>query len=401
MKKVLLLGGSYFQIPSIQTAKRLGYYAITCDYLPENPGHKFADEYHNVSTTDKDAVLNLAKKLNVDGVVCYASDPAATTAAYVSEKMGFPTSPYKSVEILSNKDLFRKFLAENNFNTPKAKGYHESEIEKMLAEVAELKFPVMVKPVDSSGSKGVKKIERAEDLKPAVEDALKYSRCKRFVVEEFIEKKNYLVAGDGFIVDGKLTFYCFANGHRAENGINPYVPIGHSWPCEKSAEVQKKIYNDLQKMLSILKMKTGALNFDIIVDKNDNVYVVEIGARCGGNYIPQAIKYATGIDLVEYTIKAAMGGSCADLKQVVPVGFWSTYILHSQQAGKLSAIQIDEEFKKNNIVEYDLFVKTGDYIKAFTGSDGTLGRMILKFDSQDEMFQSISNMDDKIKVVLE
>ena len=104
MKKVLLFGGSYFQIPSIITAKKLGYYAITCDYAPQNPGHKFADKYHNVSTTDKDAVLNLTKKLKIDGVVCYASDHAAPTTAYVAEKLGFPTSPYKSVEILSNKD---------------------------------------------------------------------------------------------------------------------------------------------------------------------------------------------------------------------------------------------------------------------------------------------------------
>ena len=80
-KKVLLLGGSHFQVPSVKTAKQLGYYVITCDYLPNNPGHKYADEYHNVSTTDKEAVLKLAKELKIDGIVCYASDPAAPTAA--------------------------------------------------------------------------------------------------------------------------------------------------------------------------------------------------------------------------------------------------------------------------------------------------------------------------------
>ena len=108
MKKVLLLGGSHFQVPSVKCAKRLGYYTITCDYLPDNPGHKYADEYYNVSTTDKEAVLKLAKDLQIDGIVCYASDPAAPTAAYVAEQMGLPGQPYKSVEILANKDLFRK-----------------------------------------------------------------------------------------------------------------------------------------------------------------------------------------------------------------------------------------------------------------------------------------------------
>ena len=123
MKKILLLGGSYFQVPSVKKTKELGYYTITCDYLPDNPGHKFADEYYNVSTTDKEAVLKLAQELKIDGIVCYASDPAAITAAYVAEKMGLAGQPYKSVEILANKDLFRKFLAENGFNTPRAQGY--------------------------------------------------------------------------------------------------------------------------------------------------------------------------------------------------------------------------------------------------------------------------------------
>ena len=112
MKKILLLGGANTQIPSILTAKKMGYYTITCDYLPDNPGHKFADEYHNVSTTDKEAVLALAKELQIDGILAYATDVAAATAAYVSEAMGFPTSPYKSVDILTNKDKFRAFLEE-------------------------------------------------------------------------------------------------------------------------------------------------------------------------------------------------------------------------------------------------------------------------------------------------
>ena len=105
MKKVLMLGGSLYQTFAIKEAVRLGYYVITCDYLPNNPGHKFAHESYNVSTTDKEAVLDLARKLHVDGVVAYASDPAAPTAAYVCEELGLPTSPYKSVEILSKKDF--------------------------------------------------------------------------------------------------------------------------------------------------------------------------------------------------------------------------------------------------------------------------------------------------------
>ena len=168
-----MLGGSLYQVYAIKEAVRLGYYVITCDYLPSNPGHKYAHEYHNVSTTDKDAVLELARKLQVDGIVAYASDPAAPTAAYVCEKLGLPTSPYESVEILSKKDLFRKYLREHGFNAPRAKGY--TCYEDALADIDGFRLPVMVKPVDSSGSKGINKLTDKSRLKEFVEDALKYS----------------------------------------------------------------------------------------------------------------------------------------------------------------------------------------------------------------------------------
>ena len=113
VKKILMLGGAMQQIPAIKEAKEKGLYVITCDYLPDNPGHKYADEYYNVSTTDKDAVLELAKACNIDGIVAYASDPAAPTAAYVAEKLGLPGNPCESVEILTQKDLFRDFLQKN------------------------------------------------------------------------------------------------------------------------------------------------------------------------------------------------------------------------------------------------------------------------------------------------
>ncbi len=401
MKKVLLLGGSYMQIPSIITAKKMGYYVITCDYCPENPGHKYADEYYNISTTDKEAVLKLARKLKIDGIVCYLSDPSAPTAAYVSEKMGFPTSPYESVHLLCNKDLFRNFLTHHGFHTPKAKGYADSERDKLMQEISEFHFPIMIKPVDSCGSKGVSKIESIEMLEPAVDAALLYSRCKRFIIEEYVEKYGYQIAGDGFSVNGKLVFRCFANEHFDASGINPYVPIGESWPYDMPPYIHEKVHNEVQRLLTLLHMKTQAYNFDIRIDKNENVYLMEVGPRNGGNLIPQVTKYATGVDMVEYTIKAAMGEDCSSLKMVNPTGFWSNYMLHSQKAGTLQKIIIDEDFRKNNIVESEIYYKPGDKIEAFTGSYGTLGTMILKFSSRDEMLEKMEHMEKWIQVITE
>ena len=163
MKKILLLGGSAQQVIAIKKAKELGYKTILCDYLEDNPGKLVADVFYQESTTNKEKILEIAKEEKINGIVAYASDPAAPTAAYVAEKLNLPGNPYKSVDILCNKDKFRKFLKENNFCTPKAKGYND--LKQLMKDLEKFKLPLMIKPVDSSGSKGVSKINSKENIK--------------------------------------------------------------------------------------------------------------------------------------------------------------------------------------------------------------------------------------------
>ena len=148
MKKILLLGGSTQQILAIEYTKKQGYGTILCDYLPDNPGQHYADRFHCVSTTDKEAILEVAQKEKVDGVVAYTSDPAAPTVAYVAEKVGLPTSPYKLVELLTNKDKFTAFLAEHNFCTPRTNGY--SSIEEAKKDIERFRVPVLIKLIKYS-----------------------------------------------------------------------------------------------------------------------------------------------------------------------------------------------------------------------------------------------------------
>lgn len=398
MKKLLMLGGAHSQVPVIKAARELGHYVITCDYLEDNPGHKYAHEYYNVSTTDKEAVLSLARSLKIDGIVCYASDPAAPTAAYVAEKLGLPSNPYQSVEILSNKDRFREFLKENNFNVPRAKGYYTFEEAK--AEFHSFKMPVMVKPVDSSGSKGVSRIDSIDLLQEKVEDALSFSRVKRFIIEEYIENYGYHVGGDGFSVNGRLVFRCFANEHFPVSHINPFVPVGASWPCAMPEHIHNKMHHEIQRALNLLNMKTSAYNFDIRIDDKEDIYLIEIGARNGGDLYPQVINYATGIDMVEYTIKAALGENCSDLTMVEPKGYWAIYLLNSQSSGIFAGVDIHKEIQKN-IVEYELLVKQGENISALTGAHAKVGIMILKFSSMDEMLDKVERMTKWVKVNVE
>lgn len=398
-KKVLMLGGSLYQTYAIKEAVRLGYYVISCDYMPNNPGHKYSHEYHNVSTTDKEAVLELAQKLNVDGVVVYASDPAAPTAAYVCEKLGLPTSPYKSVEILSNKDLFRDFLQKHGFNCPKAMGF--SKYEDALAHIDEFQMPVMVKPVDSSGSKGINKMTDKSQLKDFVEEALRYSRSKRFLIEEFIAKKGYQISGDAFSVDGKLVFHCLGNEFYDAKCDKDFAPLGECWPFQMDHKYITDLEGQLQRLITLLNMKSNAYNVEAIVGTDDKVYILELGARSGGSLIPQVTEYATGVNMVTYVIKAAMGEDCSELKQVEPKGCWSNYMVHSNATGKFKNIEFDASFRQKYLVDWVTDIKEGDSVHKFRDAQDCIGELILKYDNMEEMFEVIAQMERFINVIVE
>ena len=395
-KRILFLGGAKFQIPAIKYAKEQGHYVITCDYLPDNPGHKYADEYHNVSTTDREDVLELAEKLKIDGIVAYASDPAAPTQAYVANLMGLPSNPYESVEILTRKDYFRDFMKENGFLVPKAESFDSLGI--AFAWFDEIEKPVIVKPVDSSGSKGITKVYKEEELLHAFTYALEFSRAKRVIIEEFFVRDGYQVAGDGFVVDGKLVFRCWANEHFDKN-CNPFVPIGESFPSIMTEYTLQQAQSETQRLLDLLHMKQGALNFDFHYNKNGDFSFLELGARNGGNLISEVTKYATGVDLIKYTVDSALGFDCSDLKMKEVDGFYSSYVLHAVEDGIVKEIWYSDEIR-DNILEENIFIQPGDEVRKFDGAHYALGMMIMKFDSQNEMLEKMDNMEKYLKVIV-
>lgn len=396
-----MLGGSLYQTYAIKEAKRLGYYVVTADYLPTNPGHRFADEYHNVSTTDKEAILQLASELKVDGIVAYASDPAAPTAAYVCEKLGLPTSPYKSVEILSNKDLFRSFLLKHNFNCPHAMGF--TNYKDALKNISHFKMPVMVKPVDSSGSKGINKMSNTSDLRTYVEEALQYSRSKRFLIEEFIPKKGHQISGDAFSINGELVFHCLGNEFYDPTCDKDFAPLGECWPFQMDHKYIIDVEEQLQRLFTLLNMQSGSYNIEAIVGEDDKVYLLEVGARSGGSLIPQVIEYATGLNMVTWCIKAAVGDeidtSILKGKKELPIrGCWSNYMVHSNVTGKFKNIVFDKQLKQSHIVDFIHNLKDGDDVHRFRGAQDCIGELILKYDNLEQMFDVIKNMDKNIQI---
>lgn len=401
MKKILLLGGSAQQIAAIETAKRLGYYTILCDYLTDNPGQYHADKFFLISTTDKEAVLEVARHEHISGILAYASDPAVPTAAYVAEQMGLPGNPYESIEILCNKDQFRTFLEQNDFYTPKAKSFYSVPEAITTLQEGFFNFPVIVKPVDSSGSKGVSRIDEVSEADDRLNYAMRFSRCKKVIVEEFVEKYGYQVAGDGLSIDGKLVFRCFGNDHFDPRGINPFVPIAASFPYCLPAWVHEKIHNEIQRLLTLLHMGNCTYNFDVRVDRNMNVYLMEVAPRDGGNYIPQVIKYLTGgTDLVEYSVRMAMGEQVFPPEKTEPLGFAAYFAVHSNDDGVLDHIKIEDEIRKKHIVEEFYLRKPGGRVLPFRGANTSLGCFLMKFESMDQMIKMMDHPEDWIRVVV-
>ena len=398
MKKILLLGGSAQQIVAIQTAKELGYQTILCDFLPDNPGQYVADKFYLVSTTDKEAILNVAIDEQIDGILAYASDPAAPTAAYVAKKLGLPGNPYESVEILCNKDKFRKFLKEQNFCAPEARGYTDSE--QSIKDIKEnvFCFPIIIKPVDSSGSKGVSVLESQEGVNEAVKYAFSFSRGHRIVVEEFIEKKHaYLIGGDIFIVDGKIALWGLLNCHR-DSKANPLVPVGKSYPLEMDDYNIQQVKETLQTLVDKLKLRSGAMNVELIIDKNNNVWPIDVGPRAGGNMIPDLLGLIFDVDVVEMAIKAAMGVEI-DNEINSGINYYATHNLHAIKEGIYEDILFSEEINKYIVKKY-LYKKNGDKVEFFDNASKALGIIFMKFNNQTEMNTILRNINDNYTVSL-
>lgn len=398
MKRLLLLGGSRYILPVIEAAHNLGYYVITCDYLPDNIAHKYSDEYCNVSIIEKEAVLEAARNLKIDGVLSFACDPGVTTAAYVAEKLGLPHSgSYESVSILQNKGRFRKFLADNGFRVPNAKGY--TNIEEALGDVEYFNWPVIVKPTDSAGSKGVTRVDDPAKLRESIEYAISFSHSDEFIIEDFLEKVGHSSDTDSFSVDGELKFVSFSAQRFDANCENPYTPSAYSWPSTLSKEHEEELRGEIQRLLTLLNMKTSIYNVEVRECTNGNAYIMEVSPRGGGNRLAEMLRYATGVDLITNTVRAAVGDPVEGIEQKPYNGCWAELILHSEKPGVFDSLWISDEIS-GNIIERDLWIESGTQVGGFSGANEAIGTLVLRFDTQQQLETVLSNQDAYVKVVL-
>lgn len=388
-KKIMLLGGIRYLLPVIKAAHDLGFYVITADYLPDNIAHKYSDEYVNVSIIDKEAVLRVAREKQIDGILSYGVDPGVVSAAYVAEQMGLPFQcSYDAACILQDKSLFRQFLQKHGFNSPQMADF--KSFDEAVAKAESFEYPVIVKPVDSAGSKGVSKVEQASKFEDACRYAFDNSISDHIIVEQFLEAEGTPSGSESFFVDGELKYNAFYDQLFDMSAANKFAPAIEYWPSAKPKQYTEEIQSELQRLGNLLGITTGLFNIEWRVS-GGKAYLMEVSPRAGGNRLAEILNYATDVDIIYAETVKSVGIKPEGVKEPTYNGYYAIYNIHSEKAGVLEDIVIDEELAKN-IVEKEIRVAKGDTIIAFTGANASLGTLFLKFENGEEMKRILSNI---------
>ena len=389
-KTLLLLGGARYALPVIDAAHALGARVVTCDYLPDNFAHKFSDGYVNASIVDKDAVLQAAREVHADGIMSFAADPGVASASYVAEMLGLPfQGSYEAVSILQDKWRFRTFLRDNGFNCPEL--FTFGTVEEAMAEADALPYPVIAKPTDSAGSKGVTRVDGPEGLRAAVERALRFSLGGRCIVEQFLEKACDTSDADGFAVGGRMACVSFTSQIFDSAAPNPYTPAAYTMPASMPAWAQGELVSELQRLADLLGLRDGIFNIETRVATDGRAYIMEMAPRGGGNRLAEMLKIASGVDLVRASVQAAFGLPVEGVKRPEYAGYWYQEMLHADRAGVFRGVRYAPGFAEAHVAQEQLWVAPGERVEAFTSANFAFGSVFLHFDTEEELVDFRTN----------
>lgn len=364
MKKLLMLGGGFLQTYVIREAKKCGYYVLVLDGDPDAMGYAYADEHAVINIVDEEACLAYAREKQVDGVLTAATDFSVLTMSHIAESMGLPGINYKSAKIIKNKAEVRKVLFEAKADDT-GYSYEIGSIEEAEKILSEITFPRMVKPVDGSGSRGASRVDRAKDFVKACEFAMSGSITHRAVAEPFVNGREYGV--ESFVNQGEIHVL----GVMQKDMTLPpyYAELGHAIPSGLPAAVEEKVTNCVRTAIKALGVNHGSVNMDLLI-KSDDVHIVDIGARMGGNLIgSHIIPKGTGIAYMRNMIRAAVGDE-ADFTPVTTPSPVATKLL-ALTPGKVITLPDFEAIAKEADVVIEHHLHVGDQINEYhTNLDG-------------------------------
>ncbi|MBR0127600.1 MAG: ATP-grasp domain-containing protein [Firmicutes bacterium] len=301
MKKLLILGASVYQVPLIKTANSMGLYTIVSSIPGNYPGFAFAQKTYDINTIDRDAIFELAKTEGIDGITTTGTDVAVATIGYVNERMGLSGISEEAARRTTDKAVMKESFKSGGVSASEFYKAYDSDSAKAAAE--KIGYPVVVKCVDSSGSRGITTVREEAALQDAFESAMAVSRKDYVLIEE--ELKGQEIGVDAIVSDGKLAFFAPHLKFTYPNG-GITITAGHAFPYRDSAEVIDEIRLQIERAVKALGVDNCALNADVFIDGN-KVSIIEIGGRAGATCIPELISKCYGFDYYEAIIDCALG----------------------------------------------------------------------------------------------
>lgn len=412
-KRMLLLGGGHAEIPLIKAAQALGWYVITTGNAREGLGHPYADKNAFADFSDKDAMLELARAEGVSAVCSGCNDFALLSTVYVCEKLGLPghDSYATSLEI-HHKDKYRALATRLGIPTPRAitvavagNTGAAQDSASFDEAVAGLTFPIIVKPVDLTGGKGIHRAANIEEAREAYRDACSRTREDHIVVEEFVQGSNH--GFSAMLVKGKVAF-AFADNEQYY--INKYMVSGANTPSSTPATGLAKLRDYSERIARELKLADGILHIQYIERADGTPVIIEICRRPPGDLYIKFVQYATGIDYPKFIVMAETGMDISAIPDVPTQGFWLRHcVMAGTQAGERTAtgntskgIVREVSFApeiQGNIVEKFLWYKPGEVVTDKLTYKA--GIVFFRFDSLAEMESKTARMTDLVKVVTE
>lgn len=299
-KKLAIIGASYLQMPLVLKAKEMGVESICFAWEEGAVCKDVCDRFYPVSTVDKDAILKICQEIKIDGITTIASDVAVLTVNYVAEKMGLIGNPDKYSETATNKYLMRQCFMGHNVPSPKF-----CLTDGIIPEIVNsFRYPVIVKPTDRSGSRGVEKVDDTTELQAAIERACKESFQKKAVIEEFVT--GWEISVESISYEGK--HYILQITDKVTTGAPYFVELEHHQPSSLPLDIQDRVKDIVLKALDALHIRYGASHSELKITENGDIKVIEIGARMGGDFIgSDLVKLSTGYDFLKGVIEVALG----------------------------------------------------------------------------------------------
>lgn len=368
MKKLLVLGTSHGQVPIIKAAKKMGLCVIGVDRNENAPGRGLCDFFFPVDFSNKSETLRIAQSLNVNGVVTFQSDASVPTVGFLNTKLNLNGPSFDTATTCTNKIHFRNSLKLTDCAQPR---FHIVEnIEDATEACKELGLPCVIKCADSSGSRGVTKVNALRDIPHAMQEAKKYTSLKDVLVEEFIHGVE--LGAQTFSQNGKCELVVLHN-----DLISPppfMVPIGHSMPVKNLEQAQiNSIKSDIIKAVNAINLEEGPANIDFILTDDLEVKIIEIGARVGATCLPELMSFHLGLDWAEVTIQNALGTKVELLTEnLKPV---AAQVLTSPSDGILKSFSLPSELC-DKCIEYELSKGIGEQVSLFRKGTDRIGKVM-------------------------